>query len=432
MSEWPDGKPKYSPKQAEFLSHAEREVFYGGAARGGKTVGLLSAALQYVDLPGYSAIILRRTLKSMEAPGQVIPLSIQMLHGKGPVWNGQKYQWRFGSGTTLSFGYIENEKDLAQHMSSSYHFIGFEEATEFTDYMLTRMMTRLSRSRGSKVPMRIRLVSNPGGEGHDMLKARYVTPKTRLKGAVYIPATVSDNPFVDQEDYRRNYDNADEVTRQQMLYGNWDVDESGGLFQKKWFSILPGVPAGAGRSVRCWDMAATPKRDHSDPDWTVGLRATRTADGLIVVEHMERFRETPSVRDQLMLQAAQSDGKGVAIREEQEGGSAGPSVVAGHAKMLLGWDYRGQVTGGSSKLQRAQPLSASAQNGFVKLVEGDWNRAFLDELAAFPRGAHDDIVDAASMAHEYLTSEDGTKAVMDLWHEEAEVIRKQEANAGTY
>jgi hypothetical protein len=42
------------------------------------------------------------------------------------------------------------------------------------------------------------------------------------------------------------------------------------------------------------------------------------------------------------------------------------------------------------------------EHGFVKLVESAWNKAFIDELCAFPAGAHDDQVDAASAAFRAL------------------------------
>ena len=32
------------------------------------------------------------------------------------------------------------------------------------------------------------------------------------------------------------------------------------------------------------------------------------------------------------------------------------------------------------------------------MLEAPWNRAFIDELAAFPLGQHDDQVDALSLA----------------------------------
>ncbi|MDP9277144.1 MAG: hypothetical protein M3O76_02905, partial [Actinomycetota bacterium] len=58
------------------------------------------------------------------------------------------------------------------------------------------------------------------------------------------------------------------------------------------------------------------------------------------------------------------------------------------------------VTGG--KLIRAQPVAAAAENGLIKLVRGRRSEELLDELTAFPHGAHDDCVDALSGAHTLL------------------------------
>ena len=55
-----------------------------------------------------------------------------------------------------------------------------------------------------------------------------------------------------------------------------------------------------------------------------------------------------------------------------------------------------------SKEARADAFAAQCECGMVKLVEGAWNQAFIDELCAFPNGAHDDQVDAASVAFRAL------------------------------
>src|SRR6056300_930059 len=47
--------------QKVFLKSVGQEVMFGGAAGGGKSSALIMAALQYVDVPGYSAILFRRT-----------------------------------------------------------------------------------------------------------------------------------------------------------------------------------------------------------------------------------------------------------------------------------------------------------------------------------------------------------------------------------
>ena len=58
-------------KQQAFLLLDCHEALFGGAAGGGKSSALLMAALQYVDVPGYAALILRRTYADLALPGAV-------------------------------------------------------------------------------------------------------------------------------------------------------------------------------------------------------------------------------------------------------------------------------------------------------------------------------------------------------------------------
>jgi predicted phage terminase large subunit-like protein len=50
------------------------------------------------------------------------------------------------------------------------------------------------------------------------------------------------------------------------------------------------------------------------------------------------------------------------------------------------------------KLTRALLWTPFAEAGRIHLVRGDWNKAFIDECCSFPRGKHDDQVDAVSIA----------------------------------
>ena len=68
---------------------------------------------------------------------------------------------------------------------------------------------------------------------------------------------------------------------------------------------------------------------------------------------------------------------------------------------LIGYGVESHTATGS-KETRAHPLSTAAEEGKVDIERGPWNQEFLDELCAFPTGRHDDIVDAAADAFNYV------------------------------
>lgn len=56
------------------------------------------------------------------------------------------------------------------------------------------------------------------------------------------------------------------------------------------------------------------------------------------------------------------------------------------------------------KISRALPVASRAEQGKVKLFRGEWIRDFLDEATAFPRGQHDDQIDAVSGAFQMIAA----------------------------
>src|SRR5437016_4103882 len=72
--------PLYCPheptlRQQVFLRSEALEVLFGGHAGGGKSDALLMAALQWVDTPGYAAIIFRNTFADLALPGSLMDRS---------------------------------------------------------------------------------------------------------------------------------------------------------------------------------------------------------------------------------------------------------------------------------------------------------------------------------------------------------------------
>lgn len=211
-----------------FLASLEAEVLYGGAAGGGKSVALLAAALQYVDVPGYHALLLRRTFADLNLPRSLIPLSKEWLYGTAAKFNEQDHRWTFPSGATVSFGYLDTDNDKFRYQSAAFSFIGFDELTQFAESMYTYLFSRLRKPAALNVPLRMRSASNPGGIGHHWVRRRFIVGEHPSRR--FIPARLDDNPHLDREQYINALENLDPVQRQQLRDGNWDVLDIGGVF----------------------------------------------------------------------------------------------------------------------------------------------------------------------------------------------------------
>lgn len=390
-------------KQAAFLWLMGREAFYGGAAGGGKSDALLMGALQYVDTPGYAALILRRTYADLALPGAIMDRSHQWLDQTDAHWDDEKKTWRFPSGATITFGYLQYENDKTRYRSAEFQYIAFDELTQFTETQYRYLFSRLRRLKGVKIPIRMRSASNPGDIGHEWVKRRLII-EARQNMRVFIPARLEDNPSLDQYEYELSLNELDAVTRAQLRNGNWDVRADGNKFKRGWFKVISRdqVPADL-KLCRMWDLAATEPKPGKSPDWTAGALFGE-GEGRYYILDMQHVQDTPLAVQKLIAQTALDDearyGRNrVVIYMEQEPGSSGVNTIDTYTReVLMGYDFHG-IRSTGSKEERANPFSAAAEAGNVFIVQGRWNTDYLDELTAFPTVAvHDDQVDASSGA----------------------------------
>lgn len=170
----------------------------------------------------------------------------------------------------------------------------------------------------------------------------------------------------------------------------------GGTFQRAWFEIVSSAPGGL-PTVRFWDRAAT----KGGGDFTAGVKISRSPEGVYTILDVVRGQWDSGTRDKKIRRTAEADGAGVKQYGEQEPGSAGKDAALAFVRLLDGFPARCVPSTGDKEV-RADPLASSAQGGNVKLLRGLWNQAFLDELTAFPTGAHDDQVDACAGAFNML------------------------------
>ena len=227
---------KYIPKshrnpfdnQIDFLTYQSEELLYGGQAGGGKSDALLMAALQYVDQKDYSALLLRRTYQDLSQPNAIMDRAKKWLHpytSNGEVhWSEKTKTFTFPSGSTLSFGYLAHDNDLDQYQGSELQFVGFDELTQFTEKQYTYLHSRLRKLKSSDIPIRMRAGTNPGGRGHNWVKKRFI-----LGDVPFIPSSYEDNIYLDTEEYTKSLMKLDELTRRQLMDGDWDAVITKGL-----------------------------------------------------------------------------------------------------------------------------------------------------------------------------------------------------------
>lgn len=227
---WSPHKPW--PNQQAWIDLDVLESCYGGAAGGGKTDALLASALRFVDVPGYAALILRRTYPDLALPGAVMDRSHDWLDDTRATWSDRDKCWSFPKGAKLQFGFCDTEKDLSRYKSAEFQFVGIDELTEWPEKWATYLFSRIRRLAGSEVPLRMRSATNPDGIGSAWVRERFGLPEGKRidapiwKGShrVFWPSRLEDNPSVDHDAY--------ELSLEQMTGGRHGV---------KWMQLREGL-----------------------------------------------------------------------------------------------------------------------------------------------------------------------------------------------
>lgn len=181
------------------------------------------------------------------------------------------------------------------------------------------------------------------------------------------------------------------------LYQQRPSPKEGYFFDVTKLTIVDAAPMHAKR-LRGWDKAAT----KDDGDYTAGVKISLDAEGIYYIEDVKRKQWNTAERDRTIRQTAELDGNNVGQIGEQEPGSGGKESADNFVKLLSGFPVRTERST-ANKQERADPFSSQVNAGNVKIVRGDWNEAYIEELRTFPFGRHDDQVDASSLAFNGLS-----------------------------
>lgn len=185
----------------------------------------------------------------------------------------------------------------------------------------------------------------------------------------------------------------------ESLYQQNPTPREGGMFKVVDWRERSFVDRNTLRMVRCWDLAAT----DGGGDWTVGALVGMTPDNEVCVLDIQRFRKNSAGVKSSIRSTANLDGKLVPIRVEQERAGAGKSQVQDLVREMVGFNVKG-VRPDGTKEQRAAPFAAQQQQNNVYLVglTEETHRQLIEEFRVFPKGRHDDVVDAVVGAFDEL------------------------------
>lgn len=220
------------------------ELFYGGAAGGGKSDFLLGDFLQ--DVPTYGSawrgILFRRTYPELE---ELIARSKEMYLQTGGRWNDQAKTWRWPNGATLKMRYAERNDDVLRYQGHQYTWVGWDELTQWPTLFCYRYLRSRLRSAHDVPTKRIRSCANPGGPGHLEVKQYFVDPApagyepiidpdTQIE-RMYIPARLRDNTLLNLNDptYMQRLKGLGSASLvKALLEGDWSIIE--GAFFDCW------------------------------------------------------------------------------------------------------------------------------------------------------------------------------------------------------
>lgn len=369
-------------------------------------------ALQYVDQPDYAALILRKSYADLALPGAIMDRSFDWLGGTAARWDDTEKTWTFPSGATVTFGYLASKRDRYRYQSSEFQTISFDELTQFEERDYRYLFSRLRRKEGSDVPLRMRAASNPGDIGHEWVFDRFLV-RGWSEGRAFIPAKLSDNPYLDQAEYIASLAELDPITRQQLLDGIWITDQTTACFLRAWWAGKNRYAIDdAGIKNRCvgrWISWDTGFKDKEDSAYTACVVGEMTPDYRLVIREVYRAKLIfPELVDAIRAKAEHyaRDGrlKGVIIEDRASGISAYQTLTSQADSWLASLIIPFSPT--TSKEQRAAQAGVWCHENCVLFPHPDervpWLYDFEQELWRFPGSEYMDQTDAFSQLILYL------------------------------
>ncbi|MDH5556625.1 MAG: terminase family protein [Alphaproteobacteria bacterium] len=309
-----DGDNLFAPTpQAQALESPADELFYGGAAGGGKSDLLIGAALTRHR----RSIVFRREFKQIKA----LEDRVQEILGSRGGYNAQDRRWRLGEGRMLEFGACQHEGDEEAWQGRPHDLKAFDEITHFTERQY-RFLTTWLRTTETGQRCRVIAAGNPptGAEGDWVVrhwgpwldgdhprparpgelrwyavidgkdtevddgrpfdwKGETIKPKSRT----FIPSRIEDNPYLLETGYKATLQALPEPLRSRMLEGSFKAGREDDPWQ-----VIPSAWVVAAQER--WRSREKPK----SPMTTLGLDPARGGrDETVMIARHDNWFDAP-------------------------------------------------------------------------------------------------------------------------------------------
>lgn len=398
--------------------------------------------IPHIKFPTFRGVITRRTTPQLKGSGGILDTALQMYKkvDSKVKWKSQENKFVFSSGAEVYLRHFEYLKDKDNYQGLQANEILVDEAQQYEEEQIVYLMSRLRNPSCPQVKPRIKMTCNPlkssflckwiewyldeegyprkdrdgvvryfirkdntmiWGDTKEELIEKYSTPlfTPTPMSFCFISALITDNPALleAQPEYLGWLEGLGRVEQARLRWGCWYADEeASGYWKKEWAEVVDWPPFKVKKKVRAYDLAGTiPSEMNPNPDYTVGVLMSKDDYGNYYVEDVVRFRARHGEVYQRILETAREDGDDVLIVIPQDPNAAGKAYASTIVKDLAeqGFYAKTKATN-QSKITRFAPFCAASEAGGIKLVQGDWNEAFIEELEGFDgsrkRGKHDD------------------------------------------
>jgi predicted phage terminase large subunit-like protein len=381
--------------------------------------------------PKATGVIFRRNSKMITAPGSIWQEAVAMytnIYGDSLRVKHRDMEIIFPHGAVLKFSHLQYASNIYDWKGSQLSFCAFDEASEFTEEMITYLISRMRNAHVDYKPQ-LFLTTNPDyncflrlwiqdfylddigipkeetsgvkryffRQGNTMLWYNSLEQAEQVHGRgdesgimsfTFIPATCRDNPplLKAQPSYISNLMSLPRVEMERLLLGSWFARvEASQMWKREWIELVDFPCARPVKRVRSWDLAFTkPSEQNRDPDWTRGVLMSKDKTNVYTIEDVASLRDRVHNVEQLIFQTAIRDGTDTIITIPKDPNAAAGAYARDLQRKLseMGFTVR-LVAPVKSKLTRFAPFASVTQAGFVQVVKADWNKDFFEELEQF-------------------------------------------------